>query len=96
MSDINDHNYEHAQKVWTAFGLKNVGEYHNLYLKTDVLLLSNVFEAFRNTCLEHYELDPAHFHTSPGLAWKACLKKTGIRLEPLADPNMLLMFEHDI
>ena len=55
-----------------------------------------MFEAFRDTCLEHYKLDPAHFYTSPGLAWKACLKKTGIKLEPLTDPNMLLMFEHGI
>ena len=52
-----------------------------------------MFEAFRDTCLEHYKLDPAHFYTSPGLAWKACLKKTGIRLELLIDPDMLLMFE---
>ena len=55
-----------------------------------------MFEAFRDTCLEHYSLDPAHFYTSLGLAWKACLKKTGIRLELLTDPDMLLMFEHGI
>ena len=55
-----------------------------------------MFEAFRDTCLEHYSLDPAHFYTSPGLAWKACLKKTGIRLELLTDTDMLLMFEHGI
>ena len=55
-----------------------------------------MFEAFRNTCLVHYSLDQAHFYTSPGLAWKACLKKTGIRLELLTDPDMLLMFEHGI
>ena len=55
-----------------------------------------MFEAFRDTCLEHYSLDPAHFYTSPGLAWKACLKHTGIRLELLTDPDMLLMFEHGI
>ena len=55
-----------------------------------------MFEAFRDTCLEHYSLNPAHFYTSPGLAWKACLKHTGIKLELLTDPNMLLMFEHRI
>ena len=93
MSDISKCDYEHAQKVWKEFKLKNLGEYHNLYLKTDVLLLSNVFEAFRNTCLEYYKLDPAHFYTSPGLAWQACLKKTSVRLELLTDPDMLLMFE---
>ena len=73
-----------------------MGEYHDLYLKTDVILLANMFEAFRDTCLEYYQLDPAHFYTSPGLAWKACLKKTGIKLELLTDLNMLLMFEHGI
>ena len=76
MSNISDEGYEHAQKVWKGFDMKNLGEYNDLYLKTDVILLSNVFEAFRNTCLQHYKLDPAHFYTSPGLAWKVCLKKT--------------------
>ena len=96
MSDISDEDYEHAQKVWKGFDMKNLGEYHDLYLKTDVILLSNVFEAFRNTCLQHYKLDPAHFYTSPGLAWQACLKKTSVRLELLTDPDMLLMFERGI
>ena len=62
----------------------------------DVVLLANVFEAFRDTCLRHYSLDPAHFYMAPGLAWKACLKKTGVRLELLTDPDMLLMFERGI
>ena len=96
MSDISKYDYEHAQKVWKEFGIKNLGEYHDLYLKTDVLLLSNVFEVFRNTCLEYYKLDPDHFYTSPGLAWQACLKKTGVKLELLTDPDMLLMFEKGI
>ena len=74
MSDIGDYDYEHTQKVWKEFKLKNLGEYHDLYLKTDVLLLSNVFETFRNTCLEH-KFDPTHFYTLPGLSWQACLKK---------------------
>ena len=67
-----------------------------MYLKTDVILLANVFEAFREVCLKNYGLDPAHFYTAPGLAWKACLKKTKIRLELLLDPEMLLMFERGI
>ena len=62
----------------------------------DVVLLANMYEAFRDTCLKHYKLDPAHFYTSPGLAWEACLKHTGIRLELLTNPNMLLMFEQGI
>ena len=57
--------------------MKNLEEYHDLYLKTDDHI-KNVFEAFRSTCLKHYSLGPARFYTSPGLAWQACLKKTGI------------------
>ena len=67
MSDISDEDYEHAQKVWEAFDMKNLGEYRDLYSKTDVLLLSNMFESFRNECLNHHKLDPAHF-TWTGLA----------------------------
>ena len=96
MCNISEDDYEHTQRVWSAFGIHDLGEYHDLYLKTDVILLANVFEAFRDTCLEHYKLDPAHFYTSPGLAWKACLKKTEVKLELLTDPDMLLMFEHGI
>ena len=96
MSNISDDDYQHVQKVLSAFRIHNLAEYHDLYLCTDVILLANVFEAFRDTCLEHYGLDPAHFYTSPKLAWKPCLKKTGVRLELLTNPNMLLMFKHGI
>ena len=96
MSGVGNEDYEHANRVWKEFGLKDLGEYHDLYLKTDVILLANVFEAFRKVCLKNYGLDPAHFYTAPGLAWKACLKKTRIRLELLLDPDMLLMFERGI
>ena len=96
MTNVGKGDYEHAQRVWKEFRIHNLGEYHDLYLRTDVILLANVFEAFRDTCLEHYFLDPAHFYTSPGLAWKACLKCTGIKLELLTDPDMLLMFERGI
>ena len=65
-------------------------------MKTDVILLTNVFESFRSVCLGNYGLDPAHFYIAPGLAWKACLKKTGVNLELLRDPDMLLMFERGI
>ena len=71
MTNISEGDYEHAQRVWKEFRIRNLGEYHDLYLRTNVILLANVFEAFRDTCLEHYSLDPAHFYTSPGLAWKA-------------------------
>ena len=76
MTNVSEDDYEHVQRVWNTFRICNLGEYPDLYLRTDVILLVSVFEAFRDTCLEHYFLDPAHFYTSPGLAWKACLKKT--------------------
>ena len=96
MSSISEEDYQHAQRVWKEFGIHNLRDYHDLYLRTDVVLLANVFEAFRDTCLRHYKLDPAHFYTSPGLAWKACLKQTGIKLELPTDPEMLPMFERGI
>ena len=96
MVGVREEDYEHANRVWKEFILKDLGEYHGLYLKTDVILLANVFEAFRKVCLKNYGLDPAHFYTAPGLAWKACIKKTRIRLELLLDPDMLLMFERGI
>ena len=96
MSNISEDDYQHAQRVWNEFNINNLGEYHDLYLQTDVILLANVFEAFRDTCLKHYKLDPVHFYTSSGLAWKACLWKTPVRLELLTDPDMLLMFERGI
>ena len=76
--------------------LKNLGEYHDLYVQSDTLLLADVFENFRNKCLEVYELDPAHFLSLPGLAWKAYLKKTNVKLELLTNYNMLLMVEEGI
>ena len=93
---ITDDDYSHALNVWSAFKCRSLRDYHNLYLKSDVLLLSDVFESFRATCLRHYKLDPAHYYTSPGLAWDACLKETGQQLELLHDYDMLMMFERGI
>ena len=93
MAKISEDDYQHAQWVWKEFGIRNLGDYLDLYLRTDVVLPANVFEAFRDTCLKHYSLDPLHFYMAPGLAWKACLRKTRVRLELLTDPDMLLMFE---
>ena len=93
LEDITDEDYEHAQKVWKVFGIKNLGEYHDLYVQSDTLLLADVFENFRDKCIEIYELDPAHFLSAPGLAWQACLKKTKVKLELLTDIDMLLMVE---
>ena len=96
MSSISEEDYQHAQRVWEEFVIRNLGDDHDLFFRTDVLLLANVYETFRDTCLRHYSLDPAHFYTSPGLAWSACLKQTGIKLELLTNPDMLLMFERGI
>ena len=94
---VSDADYEHAQKVWRAFQIRNIGDYHDLYLKTDVLLLSDIFEAFRNTAVTNYELDPANgYFTLPNFAWDAMLKKTQVKLEQLTDVDMYLMCEMGI
>ena len=93
MENINDIDYRHGNNVFKRFKLKNLGEYHDLYVQSDTLLLADVFENFRNKCLKVYELDSAHFLSLPGLAWQACLKKTNIKLELLTDYDMLLMVE---
>ena len=85
MENIDDIDYRHGNNVFKRFKLKNLGEYHDLYVQSDTLLLADVFENFRNKCLEVYELDPAPFLSLPGLAWQACLKKTNIKLELLTD-----------
>ena len=73
------------------FEIKNRGEYYDLHVQSDTLLLANVFENFRNKCLEIYELDPVYFVSAPGLAWQVCLKKTEVKLELLTDYDMILM-----
>ena len=94
--NISDGDFYHAKEVWKEFGIKDLGEYHDLYLKMDVLLLADVFEEFRNVCMENYSLDPAWYYTSPGLSWDALLKHSKINLELLTDLDMLLMFEKGI
>ena len=87
----------HAWKrVFKDFEIKNLGEYHELYLKSDTLLLADVFENFSKMCLNIYQLDPAKFLSAPGLAWQAALKKTVVKLELLTDIDMLLMAEKGI
>ena len=93
---ITDKEYKHAERIWKEFEIKNLGEYPDLYLKSDVLLLTDVFEEFRNICMENYSLDPAWYYTSPGLSWDALLKHSKVNLELLTDPDMLLMFEKGI
>ena len=93
---ITKKNYKHVLNVWNTFKMKTFKDYHELYNVTDVLLLADVFENFRDLCLKIYGLDPVYYFTAPGLAWDACLKMTDIDLELLNDPDMLLMFEKGI
>ena len=91
--DITNDEYDHAKKVWKTFKLKNLGEYHDLDLGSDVLLLSDVSENFRRTCLQYYKLDPCHYFTSLGLSWDAMLKMTNIKLELMTDVDMFQFIE---
>ena len=75
---ITEEDYKHALNVWDVFKMKTFKDYHELYNETDVLLLADVFENFRNNNLKIYNLDPAHYFTAPGLSWDACLKITGV------------------
>ena len=96
LEDITDEDYAHGQKIQKEFEIKNVDEYHDLYVESDTFLLADVFENFRSKCIEIYELDPADFLSAPGLAWQACLEKTGVKLELLTDIDILLMVEKGI
>ena len=100
-SKLNDENitedeYAHAKTVWETFKCKTLGDYHDLYVKTDVALLADVFENFRKLCLQQYGLDPAHYFTSPGLSWDALLKKTGVELELFTEVEMHMFVERGI
>ena len=93
LSSISDDDYTHAKNVWKTFHMQTMGDYHDLYLKTDVLLLADVFESFRKKCLEYYGLDLAQYYTAPGLSWDAALKMTKVNLELLDDIEMHIMVE---
>ena len=107
---ISNESYEHAMKVWNTFNCKTMKDYHDLYLKTDIYLLTDIFEAFRNTAINNYDLDPSNGHccskkeesywdayyTLPNFAWDAMLKKTKISLENITDVDMYLFFEQAI
>ena len=91
--DISENDYEKVKDIWDTFNIKDLGEYHDLSLKTDVLLLCDLFEKFINTCLNYYGLDPCYYFSSPGLAWDAMLKMTGIELELVGDTDIYLFIE---
>ena len=78
MKDITYVDYRYAKRVFKSLNNKNLGDYHDVYVESDTLLLADVFKNFRKMCIKVYELDPAHFFSAPGLAWQACLKKTGV------------------
>ena len=90
--NISDEEYIHAQKVWSTIKCKTMGDYHNIYLKTDVLLLADVFKMLKKVCLQNYNLDPLWYYNFPGLAWDACLKFTKIELDLISDYAKLMMF----
>ena len=87
--DITDADYMHGKRVCKDFEIKHLGEYHDLYLKSETLLLVDVFKNFRKMCLKIYELDPVKFLSASGLAWQAALKETDVKLELLNDNDML-------
>lgn len=93
---INDEDYLHAQRVWENFKIKNMGQYSDLYVKTDVLLLADIFDNFRNVCHDTYGLDPAWYYTAPGLSWDSMLKKTDVKIELLTDCDKLLFIEKGV
>ncbi|XP_024867540.1 uncharacterized protein LOC112451868 [Temnothorax curvispinosus] len=93
---VTDSEYEHAWNVWLCFRVENLGEYSDLYLKTDVLLLVDIFENFRDTCIETYRLDPAHYYTLPGYTWDAMLKYTKVSFKLLTDIDMIMFVERGI
>ena len=96
MEDNIDVDYSHAKRFCKDFEVKDLGEYHDLYVQSDTLLLADIFQKFRNMCIEIYELDSAKFLSSPGLAWQAALKKTKVKLDLLTNIDMLFMVEKGI
>ena len=95
LKNISKEDFKHAQNVWKTFNIKSLGlgEYYDLYVQSDTTQLADIFEQFRTSCLKEYELNPAYFCTTLGLAMEAYLKKTEVKLELLTDINMVLMFE---
>ena len=94
--DITPSDYQHALNIYQQFGCRNLGDYHDIYLKTDVLLLADISKKIRNVCLKVYTLDPSHFYSAPDLSWESTLISTYVKLGHLQDVDMLLFFERGI
>ena len=90
---ISDEDYLTCKEIWNKLNIKHMGDYHDHYLKKDVLLLAYVFEKFIDTCLKLHELDPCHYYSSPGLGWDVILKMTGVSLEKIVDTKMCLFIK---
>ena len=90
---ISEEDYAHAENVWRSFGCTTMRDYHDLYLRTVVLLLADVFEKFRTMSLQSYGLDPVHYYSLPGLSWDAALKISKVKLELIVDIDMYQMVE---
>ena len=90
---ISDEQYLHLQNVWKEFNFNTFEDFHDHYLKKDVLLLVDSFEKFISTCLKYYNLDPCHYFSAPGLSWDAMLKMTGAELEKISDPDKYMFLE---
>ena len=93
---ITPEEYERAQKVWREFNIENMQQYHDLYLNLVVLLLADVFENFRQTCIMDYDLDPAHYYALPGFTFDACIKFTQQELDLFIDSKKFLFIENSI
>ena len=96
LEGISNDDIVYVKNVYNSFKIPNLGKYYDLYVKSDVALLADVFENFRNKCLDINKLDPAYYLSAPGLSWHSCLKKTGVKLELLTNANMLMLFEEGI
>ena len=96
LENFTDEDYNHAKNVWNTFKIKNLGEYHDLYVQSDTAQVAGVFENFKTVCLKEYELDPSYFVSTPGLALEAILKIAKVKLELLTDIDMILMVENSI
>ena len=96
MKGVTDSHYAHTKKICKDLKIENLKNYHDFYVQSDTLLLAAIFKNFQNMCIETYELGPAHFLSTLGLAWRAALRKIKVRLDLVTDVNMLFMVEKGI